>query len=233
MTTAAELFDLQETDLALDRAVERLAQIEEGLKEPEELVEGRAVVEEKAEAVKALKSRQKDQEWSVEEITTKAQDIEGRLYGGRVTNPKELADLDADLKSLKAEARRREDVLLGILVEMEEAEGELRQAQEEHDRVEGDWKASCSELLREKGEIDPEVERLRALREEQAAAVDRAAMGLYQLLRERRAGQAVARVERGMCQGCRITLPSSILQKARTGIGMVQCVSCERVLLVT
>jgi predicted nucleic acid-binding Zn-ribbon protein len=42
----------------------------------------------------------------------------------------------------------------------------------------------------------------------------------------------VAHVERGMCKGCRITLPMSVLQKARAGVGLVQCVSCERILLV-
>jgi predicted nucleic acid-binding Zn-ribbon protein len=36
-----------------------------------------------------------------------------------------------------------------------------------------------------------------------------------------------------MCQGCRITLPTSMLQKARAGLGLVQCVSCERILLVS
>jgi len=40
-------------------------------------------------------------------------------------------------------------------------------------------------------------------------------------------------VEQGLCQGCRISLPMSIVQKARAGVGLVQCVSCERILLVS
>jgi predicted nucleic acid-binding Zn-ribbon protein len=36
-----------------------------------------------------------------------------------------------------------------------------------------------------------------------------------------------------MCQGCRISLPMSVLQRARTGVSVVQCVSCERILLLT
>jgi predicted nucleic acid-binding Zn-ribbon protein len=43
----------------------------------------------------------------------------------------------------------------------------------------------------------------------------------------------VAVVERGLCQGCRISLPMSVVQKARAGAGLVKCVSCERILLVS
>ena len=74
---------------------------------------------------------------------------------------------------------------------------------------------------------------LETRRENQLPAVDAESMRLYQLLRERHRGQAVAGVERGMCQGCRIALPMSLVQKARSGGGLVQCVSCERILLVT
>ncbi len=100
-------------------------------------------------------------------------------------------------------------------------------------RIESAWKANRTGLLAERAELEPEIGRLEEQREQRIAEIGRASLGLYQLLRERRGGQAVARVDRGMCQGCRISLPMSVLQKARTGVGLVQCVSCERILLVT
>jgi len=44
---------------------------------------------------------------------------------------------------------------------------------------------------------------------------------------------SVAKVEGGACQGCRISLPMNLLQKARSGNSLVQCSSCERVLYLT
>jgi hypothetical protein len=85
----------------------------------------------------------------------------------------------------------------------------------------------------EKATIEPEVANLQARRAGQAGGIDPRTMSLYQTLRERRAGQAVARVERGMCQGCRISLPMSVIQKARVSNNLTQCVSCERILLLT
>ncbi len=232
MTVVTELFDLQEIDLALDRARARLGEIEEAMEENEELIEARQARAEKEEVVGGFRARQKDIEWEVDEVRAKATEMEAKLYGGTVRNPKELSDLDTDVRSLKGQASKREDALLALMEEAEMAEAEFRAADSKYREMEAAWQANRKDLLAEKAEVEPEVARLEAQRTRQVAAIDRSSFGLYQLLRERRGGQAVAHVERGMCQGCRITLPMSVLQKVRAGIGLVQCVSCERILLV-
>ena len=232
MTAVADLFALQETDLALDRARARLAEIEEGIQETEELAETRRLKEEKSEVLAGFREKQKGLEWEVDEVRSKASEMEAKLYGGTVRNPKELSDLDTDVRSLKREASRREDILLALMEEAEAAEADARSAEAELSSIESAWQANRARLLEEKAQLEPEVERLDAQRAAQASGIDRGQLSLYEILRERRGGTAVAKVERGMCQGCRITLPMSVLQKIRTGLGVVQCVSCERILLV-
>jgi hypothetical protein len=231
MAAVADLLSLQETDLKLDQALARLSEIEEALGESEELTQARATVEEKTAAVHALHVEQKDLELTVDEIRNKAADIEKKLYSGSVKNPKELQDLDADLKSLREETRRREEKLLAVLVSVDEAESDLGAAADALAAVDREWRSGQEQLLQEKARIEPEAARLRALRDEEAAGFERNLLSLYNVLRERRGGRAVARVERGMCQGCRISLPMSVIQRARTGNGIIQCVSCERILL--
>jgi len=216
----------------MDRARARLQEIDEGIQETEELAEARQLKIEKEEVLSGLRSKQRELEWEVDQVRSKASEMEAKLYGGTVRNPKELSDLDTDVRALKAQASKREDVLLALMEEAETAEGEWRAAETEYSRIEGDWSANRKVLLDEKAELEPEVQRLELQRTEQLSEIDRASFRLYEILRERRAGHAVARVEQGMCQGCRITLPMSVLQKTRTGVGLVQCVSCERILLV-
>lgn len=232
MTVVTELFNLQEIDLALDRARARLQEIEVGIQESEELIEARQVRSEKEEVLNAFRVRQKAIEWEVDEVRAKASAMEAKLYGGTIRNPKELSDLDADVRSLKGQTSRREDALLAVMEEAEAAEAEFRAADSAYSQTASAWQGNREELLKEKARVEPEIARLEALRREQADRIDRASLGLYERLRERRGGIAVARVERGMCQGCRITLPMSLLQKTRAGTGLVQCVSCERILLV-
>lgn len=232
MVTAPELYALQETDQALDKAQARLAEIEAQLGESEDMVLAREAADEKRGAVDQLRSHLSDAEYAVEEIRTKAAAVEAKLYGGTVTSPKELNDLNDDLQSLRHLVATREDTLLGLLVEIEEADAQLAAAQAQYADIESRWKEQQEELLNEKKQLEPKIASLQAQREAQSPSVDRSSLRLYDILRERHGGYAVARVERGMCQGCRITLPMSILQKVRSGIGLVQCVSCERILLV-
>ncbi|MEE8369858.1 MAG: C4-type zinc ribbon domain-containing protein [Dehalococcoidia bacterium] len=232
MTISAELYALQEIDVALDGAIARLAEIEGQLGESEALVTARGEVLGRRDRVAGLRSHQKELELVLGGVRAKAAEVEKKLYGGSLQNPKELADFQADLNSLQRQIAKQEDVLLAVLVEIEDADASLKEADSDLSRIEADWRQRKQELGREKGEIEPEVERLREARAKQSAGVGRAGLGIYGLLRERRGGQAVATVERGMCQGCRITLPMSVVQKARAGLDVVQCVSCERILLV-
>jgi hypothetical protein len=233
MAAVADLLSLQDIDLELDKELARLSEIEEALGESEELTQARITSEEKAATVHSLRVEQKDLELEADEIRNKAAEIEKKLYSGVVKNPKELQDLDADLKSLREETKRRDEKLLAMLVLVDEAETELAAASESLGAIESEWRRNQDGMLEEKAAIEPEVARLQTLRAEEAAGFERNLMSLYDLLRERRGGRAVARVERGMCQGCRISLPMSVIQRARTGNGLVQCVSCERILLFT
>lgn len=233
MTTAAELFALQDTDLAIDGAVARLTEVEAQLGETEELVEARQRLDQCRERLHPLQERQKGLDWEVEEVRGKAAAIEKKLYGGTVRNPKELEDFQADLSSLRGQLRRREDALLEVMLELEDAEAGLRKAEVELAEVEEAWKAQQASLQETQAKLKEEIEELEAKRTRQVDGMDAAALSLYQALRDRRQGTAVAVVERGLCQGCRISLPMSIVQKARAGAGLVQCVSCERILLVS
>jgi predicted nucleic acid-binding Zn-ribbon protein len=232
MSVVSELFTLQELDLALDRALARLEEVEAGLVETEELIQARQEKEEKEQAVDLLRARQKELEWEVEEVRTKAAEVEAKLYGGTVRNPKELSDLDADLRAIKTQVARREDALLGLMVEIDEAEGESRRAGESFAETNRQFQSRAVELTAEKSTLEPEAEDLRSRRDEKAAGIDQSALRLYRLLRERKGGVGIARVEQGMCQGCRISLPGAVLTRARMGTGIVQCVSCERIIYI-
>lgn len=219
--------------MALDGARARLVEIEAQIGESEALIAAREKAGEERQVVTQRRSRLSETEWSVDEVRSKAAEVESKLYGGTIRNPKELSDLDADLSSLKVQVAKREDVLLSLLVEIEDAEAQLAGAEAALGEVESEWNQHQAALLEEKAQLEPRIASLQASHDNQSPAVDASSLRLYQLLRERRGGQAVAGVERGMCQGCRITLPMSVLQKARSGITLVQCVSCERILLVS
>ncbi len=233
MSAIDELYALQDTDIALDKALARLAEIEESLGEPEELIATRESARTQSAEVHALKVLQKDAELAVDDIKGKAAEVEKKLYAGTVKDPKELQNLDKELKSMREQVKTREEELLAILEQVDAAETGLHDLEVTGATLESEWKALREQLLAQKAQLEPEAAKLKVARDAQASDVDRRMVSLYDLLRQRRGGQAVAKIERGMCQGCRISLPMSILQRARSGVTVVQCVSCERILLNT
>jgi hypothetical protein len=69
------------------------------------------------------------------------------------------------------------------------------------------------------------------MKDEILSHIDPAHLQLYERLRQQKQGNAVAKIEQGRCQGCKITIPVSELSQARAG-ELVQCGSCSRVLCV-
>ncbi len=233
MTISSQLHDLQALDLELRSNEQRRAEITSQLGDSREVARARqrldALEQRLEEEIKELHSA----EWAADDLSTKLAKVDETLYSGRVRNPKELEDFQADLTSLRGQLSRREDTLLEVMLEREDAEAGLRQAEATLAEVEESWKAQQTSLQETQATLKEEIGVLEAKRTGQVDGMDAAALSLYQALRERREGTAVAVVERGLCQGCRISLPISIVQKARAGAGLVKCVSCERILLVS
>lgn len=235
MSKVSELHVLQEIDLELDGERAELAEVEAQFGETEELVALRAEVEEKHQGLADIRKRLKDAEWQVQEVAEKVEPLDKKLYGGTVRNPKELADIQEDVNALMARKRKLEDSELEVMAELEEAENHIRSSRSDLNGAESAWQAEQTRLQERKDTLEKQIAEAEKHREEQVRRIDSGSLKLYEELRVKHQGRAVAKVERGMCQGCRISLPMGLLQKARSGGGetIVHCTSCERILYVS
>jgi hypothetical protein len=94
------------------------------------------------------------------------------------------------------------------------------------------WDARQAELTAQVAALKAEQDDLTAQRDQIAAVVDRSELLKYENLRRSKAGRAVAKVERGLCQACRMSLPTQHLQRVRAGRQTVLCSSCGRMLFL-
>lgn len=233
MTHVADLYALQEVDSALDGCRASLADAESRVGETEELVQARERVATLKQALEEAEKQQRVQEWQIDDMREKIEPLEKKLYGGTIRNPKELEDLQQDVDSLKRRQRALEDRDLEIMVTVEEIQRESSEAQRLLAEVQAAWEVEQERLSRQQEELRSEIAALEDRRAQQVALVESSVLGMYEHLRTTRQGRAVAKVERGLCQGCRISLPMNILHRARGGTEIVQCSSCERILYVS
>ncbi len=233
MFAIRQLYDLQQLDLEVASTEESLADVRARLADESALATARDRISELDGRLSELEPTRRLRERSAEEVRERLESIDNRLYGGVITNPRELTAAEDQRSYLETQRTDEEDKLLELMMEIEEAQavretttGELARAEAARDDERPGLEAEESRLV-------SRLEELRHDRGEAVAQFTAHDLAVYERLREDRNGYAVAKVERGMCQGCRITLPSGELQRVRTAQDLVQCSSCQRILFVT
>lgn len=227
----ADLWKLQEIDTALDARRGSLADAEAALGETEEQVALRERVEQLRASMRSAEASQKDIELEADDLREKVRPLEEKLYSGKIKNPKELSDLQADIDQMKRHLSAIEDRDLEALSLVESTQSELRAAEEELARIEADWQREQEELRARIAVLQKEIGGYEAQRAGQAEGIEADLIRRYDSLRERHQGRGAARLDRNMCTGCRITLPTNLASRARAGSTLVQCPNCERILV--
>jgi hypothetical protein len=230
MTWIIDLRRLQETDVALDSRRASRDDAEARLGESEDLVAARERAEELAAALRGAQGAQKDIELEADGLKAKIGPAEAKLYSGAIKNPKELADLQADIDQLKRHLSAVEDRDLDALTQLESAEGAHRAAAAEMAALDAAWTAEQAELAERIKTLIVEIAEYEAERAGQAADVAADLLRTYDHVRRAHQGRALAKLDRNLCTGCRISLPTNVVNKARTGNALVQCPNCERIL---
>jgi predicted nucleic acid-binding Zn-ribbon protein len=230
MTVTADLYALQQIDTALDAAERELEQIRGRFGDSPAVAEARTAVAVLEARRHAAEFRTRELEAAVAGLRAKMVPVERRLYDGTVGNPKELQSLQDELEMLRRQQRTLEDQQLEAMEELEQTAADLAAARTAVAAAEAAWVADQGGLRERQAALEGELKRLRAQRQARAARIDAGPLALYERLRRARWGLAVAKIERGTCLGCRIALPTTLQQRARSGLQVVQCTSCERIL---
>lgn len=232
MTTREALYTLQQLDSERDTKQNRLTDVEAGLKDDTALREARQTLEKAEKRARERETRQRDLELEIESLADKISRSEERLYSGKVKNPKELADLQAEVASLKGRRQRLEDTLLETMIEREEAEKTRDQARAHLDEVESIWSARQADLKEEREALQQRLEEIQQRREAVVPRIDADLLATYEKLRRVKGGQAVAQVRDDTCTGCGVTISPSAEWKLRHG-ELIHCDSCGRMLVST
>ena len=205
---------MQQIDLELQRGQQELNEVENQLSDDKALV--------------AAESKLASQKEQLEDLQEKVKRIDNKLYSGTTKDPKELVNLEKEVKVFKSKISTNEDALLGLMSQVEEIEAKAKTSGEEFERLKREWQQRQETLEQRKTEIETELAELRENRDGLAQQIDSEALNIYERIRLMR-GQAVVKVERGRCQGCHITVSTSQWQKAKAG-DLIQCNNCSRIL---
>ena len=230
MSIAKDLYRLQELDLALEANTQAQKRVSGQVGESQIVIKSRVKLAEEQKNLENLTAQQKSAEWEIDDLTTKIKDIEKKLYGGKIFNSKELSSLQQETEDIKKRRSALEDKSLGLMDQVELTRKAIVSSKDELAKQEIQWKTQQQQLTAELVQLKAAQTALEDKRKQIAVLIDADTLFTYQELRKRK-GLAVAKVEQGICQGCRITLPNTDLQRAKGG-GIVRCSSCGRIIFL-
>lgn len=228
MSLAGQLYRLQQLDLELQDRQQELSDVENKLSDNKAVLATETKLASQREQLEEARKKQKSCEWELDDLQEKTRQVDGKLYGGKTKDPKELVNLEKEAKALKGQTKTKEDGLLALMSQVDQIEADVRGTVEESEQLKREWGQTQETLGPRKGELEIELGELKGERSGLAQQVDSEALSVYERIRLAR-GQAVVRVERGRCLGCHIAVPTSQWQKARAG-DLIQCNNCSRIL---
>ena len=229
MTLMRQLFSLQELDLALDSVRSRKARAEEELETRLTLGKIEQGIEEEQAKLEEFQAAHRDHQLEAETLRERVSHLETQLFGD-TANPRDLEVLQLEVNNVRAQVDQKDLQLLELSVRADDARRRISALQEELTEARESWELRQAELLEEVAVLTEEETGLAAQRAELAGTLDQAEVTKYDTLRRSKGGTAVAKVERGLCQGCRMSLPTQHLQRVRSGRYTVNCSSCGRML---
>ena len=230
MTIAQSLLSLQGTDQSLAirrreyREVQTELDSEGGLPELREICEKTRVSELEAKVEMA----RLESDFAV--LKDEVAELETRLYGGAITNVRELTAIETEHSAARRNLAQVEEAIAPAQVAAEHARQRFADLTAELKVKEKLWTTRQIELRSEKMEKGTAFNEMLQIRNDEAAQIPEDHLARYTRLFRSNRGIAIVQVDRGVCQGCAVRLPVGELTRLRAADGPIPC-SCGRALL--
>jgi predicted nucleic acid-binding Zn-ribbon protein len=230
------LLDLQRVDSAIDRLTQRKADLPEQRTLDDlasELEAARSIHGAKKAELDDVARDQSKLEGEVTMIDEKIKHESNRLYGGDITSPKELANIQAELDALRRRKNHLEDQDLEVLERREGIEKDLSALAERLEDLERRAQEATAARDAAAVEIETELNGNTAARAAIVPEIAEELLELYEELRPKKGGVAAAALQGGVCRGCGVSLSPMALDMIRRGEegGIVRCENCRRILV--
>lgn len=229
VSRASAIYRLQKVDTELDQRQSQLVEVNTKLasnpvvqKAQADLAAAQADLAAARRAAKALDDENQS-------VTDKIKEMDERLYGGRVKNPRELKDLQAEIESLRRKREGLDERQLNAMDVVEAAEKKEAAARENLAAAEAVRADEQRDLLKDKGALEALIAKLNGEREAALISVSTEDRAVYDTLR-RQKRNAVSLLADGTCSACGVAPSSSRIQAARQGGELVHCGNCGRIL---
>lgn len=225
------LIKLQEKDR---RCADLLVQVEH-LKVQKAQVERkieqeRFSVAELRQQLKQLEHDSRLKNLEVDDLDMQIREYRKRLNEG-IISFKEMEALRAKIANQRKRISDMEDKALALMDEIESTKTRLTEAQERLVGREKELTATCEELASRMVQLQEEIATEEKERVQVAAKIRTHLLARYENLRAK-FDESVVAITDGSCSGCKLKVSGNTIERARSGVEIVTCENCSRILYI-
>lgn len=169
----------------------------------------------------------------IESLSAKRAGYDQRLYGGTVTNPRELQDLQEEIAALGRRITILEDRELEVMEQIEPVDARLSTLSAAVDTQRTALRGAEERLTAAEAELAVALDDATSQRSAAAAAIPADVLAGYDKLRGGLGGIAVAPLVGNQCGGCHLTLSAMEASRLRKlpSDEVAHCEECGRILV--
>jgi uncharacterized protein len=232
LTSLADLLDLQEIDLQIDRLLDQRQSLPEldAYKKTHEQAQRKEQERDKlASELKQLELDLDKAEGELEILENKLHEHETRLFAGGMSG-RETEHMRLEVQSLHGQRGAMEERVLGMLENIDPARSALEQVEAEIEAINAEKSRLESSIKEQWKTIDAELARREDAKAKALEPIDDELLDLYEKLRGIKEGVAVASYDHGVCGGCHMTLSPAEEEEAFAD-DLPRCVHCRRIMV--
>jgi len=227
------LLELQKIDIDIDEEERKKRSLPSKIEGISKEIRGlKGSLKNKNEDYKNLQLKLKRKELDLTEKSNKIKKHQEDLYGGKITDIKELKQIQKVIAHYKEEKDSIEEKILDLMEEMEDINKSINNFSENLKEKEKQFKKRKEEIDSAMLVIKKNINSLNIKRKEILSKLtDGRLLKEYERLRKEKGGKAIIKVDGSVCPGCYLDLPSDTIYQLKKNRKMIICPNCSRILI--
>ena len=226
------LFSIQEIDSRIAQLNRAYNAMDKGTAESAALETTQALYSRLKSETKNTHTDLQDAELELKRIEQKKKDFEQKLYGGKITVPKEMTAMEQEIEALGRMREKLDEKILTLMEQLELRKNEESTAKTKLSSAKKDFEAQQAAYKDTVSKMTSEVKKLKEAREKLVPEIPAELLHQYESLRQTKGGIGLARIVQGSCSACRMALSAAQIRKTKASITPQVCDNCGRLLCI-
>ena len=171
-------------------------------------------------------------ESKIQELQNKKTDIQKKIYGGLVSNVRELQALKNEDDQLEKDINELNNYANKFLSKLSLMEENLDKMTQEVDILKENWNKNFPELEKRSEDLEISIKENMSNRDILLNSIPDDLSMIYQRLLKAKDNIAVSKVSAGTCSVCHVKFPLSTEKELMLGKEIVFCDNCGRILVI-